>query len=198
MVYSTCSRTLVRKAKAMTLPLGTPVVCPVMISRTLPFDTLHQLVAAAQRGCAQTILISDAAGIGKSRLVREVTVFVSARGFLVLQGHCFQHEYAWPYTPLLDLLRAYFALQRPVRMEFLDAIYALTEDNPCFVEETLSTLVAAGDIFYSHSEWDRKPLSNLRIPRTVQAAVQQRPRVEGTPLVMGRGAGLRISARYGA
>src|SRR5262249_38853515 len=38
-----------------------------------------------------------------------------------------------------DMLRAIFALSRPVRVEFLDAIYALTEGNPFFIEEVLTS-----------------------------------------------------------
>jgi tetratricopeptide (TPR) repeat protein len=72
------------------------------------------------------------------------------------------------------MLRASFALSRPVRTEFLDAIYALTEGNPFFIEEVLTSLIAWGDIFYRDGGWDRKPLGELRIPRSVQDAVQQR------------------------
>lgn len=32
----------------------------------------------------------------------------------------------------------------------------------------------AGDIFIVDGKWDRKPIDPLRIPRSVQAAVQQR------------------------
>ena len=299
----------------MTLPRGTPAGCPILIGHATTLDTLQDLIERGGRGGGQTILISGEAGIGKSRLVREATKIASASGFLVLKGHCFQHERAWPYTPLLDCLRTYFAtlsqaelaanptirevvrllpellpytpaitsevalepahekrrlfmalvallqqlaarqplllivedlhwsdegsldfllylarrvtdaslvllltyrddepgpglpwlaeldrtspaleislsrlqrsdvhemvraifsLQRLVRVEFLDAIYALTDGNPFFVEEVLSTLVAAGEIFYVDGEWDRKPLVDLHIPRSVQAAVQQR------------------------
>ncbi|NTU81057.1 MAG: AAA family ATPase [Chloroflexales bacterium] len=72
------------------------------------------------------------------------------------------------------MLRAIFALARPVRVEFLDALYRLTGGNPFFIEEVLTSLIAAGDIFYRDGVWDRKPLDELRIPRSVQDAVQQR------------------------
>jgi DNA-binding NarL/FixJ family response regulator len=72
------------------------------------------------------------------------------------------------------MLRAIFVLSRPVRVEFLDAIYALTEGNPFFIEEVLTSLIASGDIFYRDGGWDRKPLGELRIPRSVQDAVAQR------------------------
>jgi predicted ATPase len=35
-------------------------------------------------------------------------------------------------------------------------------------------LAAAGEIFYANGRWDRKPLSELHVPRSIQDAVQQR------------------------
>jgi DNA-binding CsgD family transcriptional regulator len=72
------------------------------------------------------------------------------------------------------MLRAIFALPRPVRVQTLDAIYTLTEGNPFFVEELLKSLIAAGDIFYSDGTWNRKPMELLRIPRSLNDAVEQR------------------------
>jgi DNA-binding CsgD family transcriptional regulator len=75
----------------------------------------------------------------------------------------------------LDLmLRAIFGQRRPIRGEFLSALYSLTEGNPFFVEEILNSLIAAGDIFFAHSQWDRKPLAQLNIPRTMYVAVRRR------------------------
>ncbi len=72
------------------------------------------------------------------------------------------------------MVRAIFRLERPVRSEFLVALYALAEGNPFFTEEILKALVTAGDIFFEAGAWDRKPLDELRIPRSVHAAVQRR------------------------
>ena len=72
------------------------------------------------------------------------------------------------------MLRAIFALPRSARLELPDPIYALTEGNPFFVEEILKSLIAAGDIFYVDGRWERKPLGELHIPRSVKDAVQQR------------------------
>jgi DNA-binding NarL/FixJ family response regulator len=72
------------------------------------------------------------------------------------------------------MLQAIFSLNRPVRPEFLDAIYTLTEGNPFFTEEVLKALVTAGDLFYADGTWDRKPIHELQIPRSVQDAVQRR------------------------
>lgn len=72
------------------------------------------------------------------------------------------------------MLQAVFALNRPVRVDFLDTIFALTEGNPFFIEEVVKSLISAGDIFYTRRGWDRKPIPDLHIPASVQDAVQQR------------------------
>ena len=72
------------------------------------------------------------------------------------------------------MLRAIFSLPRLAPLELPDSIYELTEGNPFFVEEVLKSLLAAGDIFYLNGRWDRKPLAEVRIPRSVQDAIEQR------------------------
>ncbi len=72
------------------------------------------------------------------------------------------------------MLRAIFDLERPVRAEFLNAIYSLTEGNPFFIEEVLKALVASGRTIDHESDWASERLDELWIPRTVQQAVWQR------------------------
>src|SRR2546425_198488 len=72
------------------------------------------------------------------------------------------------------MVRTIFRLKRPVRRDFLEALYQLTEGNPFFIEEVLKSLLAVGDIFFTGSLWDRKELRELHIPRSVYDAVQQR------------------------
>jgi DNA-binding NarL/FixJ family response regulator len=72
------------------------------------------------------------------------------------------------------LLQAIFAQRRPIRAEFLETIYGLTEGNPFFIEEVIKVLVAAGDVFYADDGWTRKPMQELHIPPSVQEAVQRR------------------------
>jgi predicted ATPase len=42
------------------------------------------------------------------------------------------------------------------------------------VEEILKSLVAAGEIFYEDGTWNRRPLNELHIPRSLYDALQQR------------------------
>jgi predicted ATPase/DNA-binding CsgD family transcriptional regulator len=72
------------------------------------------------------------------------------------------------------MLQTIFEQTQPVRTEFLDAIYDLTEGNPFFIEEVLKALVSTGEIFYAERGWDRKPMQELHIPPSVQDAVQRR------------------------
>ena len=72
------------------------------------------------------------------------------------------------------MLTAIFDLPPTMRSELLNALYPLTEGNPFFVEEVLTSLQADGGIFYAEGAWKSKALENLHIPRSIQAAVQQR------------------------
>jgi len=77
-------------------------------------------------------------------------------------------------SAIFDQRHTAFDMRRFLHGELLDALSILTEGNPFFVEETLSSLIAAGDIFYIQGYWNRKSLREVHIPRSVQDAVQQR------------------------
>ena len=71
------------------------------------------------------------------------------------------------------MLHEMFLLDRPVRADFLEALFTLTEGNPFFIEEAVNALIAGGEIFYHDGAWDRRPLAEIRIPRTIYDAVQR-------------------------
>jgi DNA-binding CsgD family transcriptional regulator len=72
------------------------------------------------------------------------------------------------------MLTAIFDLDPATHGELLNTLYPLTEGNPFFVEEVLTSLRATGAIFYAEGAWRSKALSHLRIPRSIAAAVRQR------------------------
>jgi DNA-binding CsgD family transcriptional regulator len=78
------------------------------------------------------------------------------------------------YEQTDGMLRAIFNQRHPIRGDFLAALYQLTDGNPFFIEEVLTSLIAHGDIFRVNDRWERKPLAELQIPPSIQAAVQQR------------------------
>lgn len=73
-----------------------------------------------------------------------------------------------------SMLRAIFDLPAPIKAEFLDLLYPLTEGNPFAIEEVLKALITAGTILYTAGRWEIRPLEELHIPRSVQDAVQRR------------------------
>jgi DNA-binding CsgD family transcriptional regulator len=86
-----------------------PLVCPVVVGRTEDRALLELAVGAVGAGDGRTLAIAGEPGIGKSRLAAELKAGARQRGFVCLEGHCFEQDRAIPYAPLLDLLRAHFA-----------------------------------------------------------------------------------------
>ncbi len=77
------------------------------------------------------------------------------------------------------MLGAMFALPEGEQADLLDLIYPLTEGNPFFVEEVLTSLVSRGELLSHDGVWQHKPHPDHRgeqapVPRSVQDAVQQR------------------------
>ena len=73
-----------------------------------------------------------------------------------------------------QMITAIFDLQVPMHPDTMEAIYPLTEGNPFFIEEVLKSLVSSGDIYFEQGAWERKPIEQLRIPRSIQDAVRER------------------------
>jgi predicted ATPase len=102
------------------------------------------------------------------------------------------------YSNVDAMLAAIFDLDPATRSELLNTLYPLTEGNPFFVEEVLTSLRAAGGIFYAERAWRSKRLEHLRIPRSIQAAVWQGRRLILTCVqsskIEARDAGLNLGA----
>ncbi len=81
-----------------------------------------------------------------------------------------------PLTPSEtgQLLRAILDLPRPPAAVFVRSLHGLTGGNPFFAEEVVRSLIAEGGIYPSDEGWQRKPLDRLRVPRSVEDAVQRR------------------------
>ena len=83
------------------------VVCPVLIGRESDLQRLDRLVSQSQEGSGQIALIAGEAGIGKSRLIREVKGR-ARQGSMILEGSCFQTESVLPYAPAPGSLPEFF------------------------------------------------------------------------------------------
>ncbi len=78
------------------------------------------------------------------------------------------------YNNVRTMLTAISPASRSIRSDFLDSVFTLTEGNPFFIEEVVRSVLQTGDLVHNQEETHQILASGLHIPRTVQAAVQQR------------------------
>ena len=86
--------------------MASRVSSPVLVGRA---DELAELVVAmtqARGGAPGLVLVGGEAGVGKSRLVAELSAYASADGDQILAGQCVGFEEATiPLLPVIDALR---------------------------------------------------------------------------------------------
>lgn len=71
---------------------------------------------------------------------------------------------------IADMVRAIFDI-RDVRSDTSAFLLDRTEGNPFVLEEMLKVAIDRGDIFRTDTGWDRKALSDIRIPDTVRDTI---------------------------
>jgi DNA-binding NarL/FixJ family response regulator len=76
-----------------------------MVGRDGELGRLLTLLDDAEAGRSVVALVSGDAGVGKTRLISEITRLAAARGFTVLSGQCAELGDSVPYLPLADALR---------------------------------------------------------------------------------------------
>jgi DNA-binding NarL/FixJ family response regulator len=76
-----------------------------MVGRDGELGRLLALLDDAEAGRSVVALVSGDAGVGKTRLISEVTRLAANRGFTVLSGQCAELGDSVPYLPLADALR---------------------------------------------------------------------------------------------
>ena len=91
-------------------PVATRVSSPSFIGRVEPLARLNAVVARAAAGEASAVVVGGEAGVGKTRLVRQIADAVAAagegEGVRVLSGTCIDlGEGAPPFGPMVEILR---------------------------------------------------------------------------------------------
>jgi hypothetical protein len=79
------------------------------VGRQRELDALQQAWGQAKVGHGQIAGVMGEPGVGKSRLFHEFKLFCQS-GCLVLETFSVSHGKAYPYLPLIDLLKNYFQL----------------------------------------------------------------------------------------
>jgi DNA-binding CsgD family transcriptional regulator/tetratricopeptide (TPR) repeat protein len=80
------------------------MLCPVLISRFAEVRALTAALDRVQDHDGGVIVVTGDAGVGKSRLVAEVSSLASARGFTVLGGRATQSTVPVPFRPITEAL----------------------------------------------------------------------------------------------
>ena len=94
--------------------LATRVTSTRLIGRTAELAELEAAFAAAADGHPSIAFVAGESGVGKSRLVSELSARAKARGARTLCGECVElGEGELPYAPLVAALRPLVARRRP-------------------------------------------------------------------------------------
>lgn len=81
-----------------------PALCPVLVGRDDQARQLHAALTDAQAGRGSTLLLAGDAGIGKSRLARDVVDTARERGCAVLVGRAVAGGVPTPFRPFAEAL----------------------------------------------------------------------------------------------
>ena len=82
---------------------------PTIVGRKHEQDRLGALLDSVEWGDGEVALVSGEAGIGKTTLVRDLVHRADQRGWVVLQGGCYDLTATPPYGPWIDIARSYDA-----------------------------------------------------------------------------------------
>jgi DNA-binding NarL/FixJ family response regulator len=80
------------------------VLCPIIVGRAEQIASLDEALGVALAGDGRVVCVTGEAGIGKSRLVRQVIAVARSRGSGVAVGRAVPTGSATPYRPLTEAL----------------------------------------------------------------------------------------------
>ena len=139
------------------------------VGRQKEVEALHNALARSQAGHGQVVAIVGEPGVGKSRLLWEVTHSHRTQGWLTLESRSVSYGKATAYLPVIDLLKAYFQIElheeeRTIREKVTGKL--LTLDKA--LEATLPAFLALMDVPFEDSTWQALDPAQRR-QRTLEA-----------------------------
>jgi class 3 adenylate cyclase len=154
------------------------------VGRDPEMEQLQLALERAAAGHGQVVAVVGEAGVGKSRLVHEVTHSYRTQGWLILEGGSASYAKTTPYLPVIDLLKAYFRVEgrddtRTIREKVIGKILSLDRQ----LELALSALLSLLDVPVEDAVWEHlDPLQRrLRTMDAVKRVVLRESQVQ--PLV---------------
>jgi transcriptional regulator with AAA-type ATPase domain/tetratricopeptide (TPR) repeat protein len=136
--------------------LGRQRVLSPFVGRARDLETIGELMARVEAGEGQTVVLVGEPGIGKSRLVFELTHSRRIEGWLGLETGSPSHGTAARHRPLVELVRSYFQIgdadtPRVIQEKVTGRL--LTLDRA--LEPTLPALFALLDLPVPDPKWQR-------------------------------------------
>jgi class 3 adenylate cyclase/tetratricopeptide (TPR) repeat protein len=124
------------------------------VGRENELEALSQVLARTAAARGQVIAIVGEAGIGKSRLIWEVTHSDRTQGWLVLQAGSVSYGKSTSYLPVVDLLKGYFCIEdrdepRTVREKLTGKLLKLDRA----LESDLPALLSLLDVPTDDLQW---------------------------------------------
>lgn len=80
------------------------VLCPALIGRESELSILEDALLSALRGDGGVVIVGGEAGMGKTRLVTELTTRAHRLSCAVVTGACSEAEVSLPYLPFLEAI----------------------------------------------------------------------------------------------
>jgi len=124
------------------------------VGRDAELEQLRRVQQLASDGHGQVTAIVGEAGVGKSRLVYELTHSHRLQGWLVLEAASVSYGKATSYLPVIDLLKGYFKIQdrddlREIREKVTGKLLTLDRG----LEPALPALLALLDVPVDDATW---------------------------------------------
>ena len=125
------------------------------VGRHAELETIYTALERSAGGQGQVVAVVGEPGVGKSRVVWEITHSERVRGWTILVGGAVSYGKATPYLPITNLLRAYFRVEargqsRTVRDRIAERLRALGRSS----EGALPALLSLLDVPVEEPEWD--------------------------------------------
>src|SRR5262249_12695512 len=126
------------------------------VGRAPELEQLRRVQMLAGKGDGQVAAIVGEAGVGKSRLIYEVSRSLRSTGWLVLEASSVSYGKPTSYAPVIELLKGYFKIQERddlphIRDKVPDRL--LTLDRA--LEGTLPALLSLLDLPVDDAAWLR-------------------------------------------
>ena len=124
------------------------------IGREAELEQVRQAIGRAAAGSGQVVALVGEPGVGKSRLVWEVTHSHRTHGWLIVEAGSSSYGKATPYLPVIDLLKGYFQVEdrdEPRKMREKVTGKILTLDRA--LEPTLPALLSLLEVPVEDAAW---------------------------------------------